>query len=73
MEDSLRSAARPYGYAVSAVDYPSGFLPRQKATSPDKGRRGGGANPEDIGRCGAMGKIAGGRFVNRPYAYREEY
>ena len=23
----------------------------------------GGANPEDIGRCGAMGKIAGGRFV----------
>ena len=31
-------------------DYPSGFLPRQKATSPDKGRRGGGANPEDIGR-----------------------
>ena len=28
-------------------DYPSGFLPRQKATSPDKGRHGCGANPED--------------------------
>ena len=26
-------------------DYPSGFLPRQKATSPDKGRRGCTANP----------------------------
>ena len=51
-------------------DYPSGFLPRQKATSPDKGRHGCGANPEDggryganpkdRGRCGAMGEDAGG-------------
>ena len=27
-------------------DYPSGFLPGQKATSPDKGRHGCAANPE---------------------------
>ena len=53
-------------------DYPSGFLPRQKATSPYKGRRGCaanpedrgrcGANPKDRGRCGAMGEDAGGRL-----------
>ena len=30
-------------------DYPSGFLSGQKATSPDKGRHGCGANPEEKG------------------------
>jgi hypothetical protein len=30
-------------------DYPSGFLPGQKATSPDKGRLWRAANPEEKG------------------------
>ena len=47
-------------------DYPSGFLPRQKATSPDKGRHGCGANPGDIGRCGGRGNIASGRLIAAP-------
>ena len=44
-------------------DYPSGFLPRQKATSPDKGRRGCAANPEDRGRCGGRGEVTGSEKV----------
>ena len=36
-------------------DYPSGFLPRQKATSPDKGRHGCAANPGERGT--AFGKL----------------
>ena len=57
-------------------DYPSGFLPRQKATSPDKGRHGCGANPEDIGRCGGRGEVASGRSMiaptkKRPYRHPE--
>ena len=46
-------------------DYPSGFLPRQKATSPDKGRHGCGANPGDGGRCGGRGEV-GGRLIAAP-------
>ena len=53
-------------------DYPSGFLPGQKATSPDKGRHGCGANPEDIGRCGGRGEVTGsekvGAAICRPSA-----
>ena len=45
------------------IAYPSGFLPRQKATSPDKGRRGCGANPGDGGRCGGRGEVTGSEKV----------
>ena len=44
-------------------DYPSGFLPRQKATSPDKGRHGCGANPGERGRYGGRKEVTGSEKV----------
>ena len=38
IEDPLRSATRPYGYAVGAADYPSVSF---ADSSPDKGSLGG--------------------------------
>ena len=80
-EGMLRAAgSRPLGRALcqesELIDYPSGFLSRQKATSPDKGRHWRAANPGDGGRCGGRGKIAGGRSmiaptITRPYRYPE--
>ena len=58
---------RPYGYAVSAADYPSGFLPRQKATSPDMGWHGCGANRVYFGRWGGRGDGCGGEAKRLPY------
>ena len=44
-------------------DSPSGFLPTQKATSPDKGWHGCGATPEDGGRYGGRGEGTGSEKV----------
>ena len=65
IEDPLRSATRPYIRGRAWRESGTG----RRGAVPYEGKR----TRRKKGKCGAMGEGASGRFVNRPYAYREEY